>query len=179
MDGYNQNRPFANMTVNLGPVGGTFGTAPGPDGGLGYNPRVLKRDVGPAMNQRYCNYTTVLSEYFFVSTKRFYTKRFARKQKKKKAHQELIISPALTDLLEKDNITDYRLLSEGGTSLPSAFNAICLVIMPTRSFLLLLTIPLFSQFRIRSRSDRTAVVTTSSSKRKSNRPFFFFFFLYL
>ncbi|KAK1479530.1 hypothetical protein CCUS01_04659 [Colletotrichum cuscutae] len=42
--------PFANMSVNLGPVGG-----------LGYNPRGLKRDVGPAMNQRYANYTTVLN----------------------------------------------------------------------------------------------------------------------
>ncbi|KAH0429210.1 tyrosinase central domain containing protein [Colletotrichum camelliae] len=53
--------PFANMTVNLGPVGGLEGTAAGPDGGLGYNPRGLKRDVGPAMNQRYANYTTVLN----------------------------------------------------------------------------------------------------------------------
>ncbi|KXH30469.1 hypothetical protein CSAL01_00697 [Colletotrichum salicis] len=53
--------PFANMTVNLGPVGGLQGTAPGPGGGLGYNPRGLKRDVGPAMNQRYANYTTVLN----------------------------------------------------------------------------------------------------------------------
>ncbi|KAK1541032.1 hypothetical protein CPAR01_07021 [Colletotrichum paranaense] len=53
--------PFANMSVNLGPVGGLEGTAPGPDGGLGYNPRGLKRDVGPAMNQRYANYTTVLN----------------------------------------------------------------------------------------------------------------------
>lgn len=60
------NRPFTNMTVNLGPVDGTFGTEPGPDGGLGFNPRVLKRDLGPAMNQRYCNYTTVLSEYPFI-----------------------------------------------------------------------------------------------------------------
>lgn len=51
------------MTINLGPVGGTFGTEPGPDGGLGYNPRVMKRDLGPAMNQRYCNYTTVLSKF--------------------------------------------------------------------------------------------------------------------
>ncbi|KAL2879822.1 hypothetical protein SGCOL_004866 [Colletotrichum sp. CLE4] len=53
--------PFANMTVHLGPVGGLEGTAPGPDGGLGYSPRGLKRDVGPAMNQRYANYTTVLN----------------------------------------------------------------------------------------------------------------------
>jgi tyrosinase len=53
--------PFANMTVNLGPFGGLEGVEPGPDGGLGYNPRGLKRDVGPAINQRYANYTTVLS----------------------------------------------------------------------------------------------------------------------
>jgi tyrosinase len=54
--------PFANMSVNLGPVGGLNGTAPGPDGGLGYNPRGLKRDVGPAVNMRYANYSTVLSK---------------------------------------------------------------------------------------------------------------------
>ena len=54
--------PFANMTVNLGPVGGLNGTAPGPDGGLGYNPRGLKRDVGPAVNVRYANYSTVLNK---------------------------------------------------------------------------------------------------------------------
>ncbi|KAF2721222.1 Di-copper centre-containing protein [Polychaeton citri CBS 116435] len=67
--------PFANMTVNLGPVGGLNGTAPGPDGGLGYNPRGLKRDLGPAMNTRYANYTTVfgllkkpnISEYRLLS----------------------------------------------------------------------------------------------------------------
>ena len=51
--------PFGNMTVNLGPVGGLNGTEPGPDGGLGYNPRGLKRDLGPAMNERYANYSTV------------------------------------------------------------------------------------------------------------------------
>ncbi|KEY67777.1 hypothetical protein S7711_04095 [Stachybotrys chartarum IBT 7711] len=53
--------PFANMTVNLGPVGGLEGTEPGPDGGLGYNPRGLRRDIGPAMNMRYANYSTVLN----------------------------------------------------------------------------------------------------------------------
>lgn len=60
--GYVTTGPFANMTVNLGPVAGVAGTDAGPDGGLGYNPRVLKRDVGPAMNQRYNNYTTVLGK---------------------------------------------------------------------------------------------------------------------
>lgn len=60
--GYVVTGPFANMTINLGPFGGTFGTEPGPDGGLGYNPRGLKRDVGPSINERYCNYTTVLSK---------------------------------------------------------------------------------------------------------------------
>ncbi|KAH6664819.1 hypothetical protein F5X68DRAFT_237253 [Plectosphaerella plurivora] len=53
--------PFANMTVNLGPFGGLEDTEPGPEGGLGYNPRGLKRDLGPAMNTRYANYTTVLN----------------------------------------------------------------------------------------------------------------------
>lgn len=57
--GYVVTGPFANLTINLGPFGGTFGTEPGPDGGLGYNPRGLKRDVGPGINERYCNYTTV------------------------------------------------------------------------------------------------------------------------
>lgn len=61
--GFVKTGPFANMTVNLGPVGGLNGTAPGPDGGLGYNPRGLKRDVGPAVNMRYANYSTVLSKF--------------------------------------------------------------------------------------------------------------------
>lgn len=60
--GFVNTGPFANMSVNLGPVGGLDGVAPGPDGGLGYNPRGLKRDVGPAVNMRYANYSTVLSE---------------------------------------------------------------------------------------------------------------------
>lgn len=59
--GFVKTGPFANMTVNLGPVGGLLDTAPGPLGGLGYNPRGLKRDLGPAMNTRYANYTTVLN----------------------------------------------------------------------------------------------------------------------
>lgn len=53
--------PFANMTINLGSFGGLEGTKPGPEGGLGYNPGGLKRDIGPALNTRYANYTTVLS----------------------------------------------------------------------------------------------------------------------
>lgn len=48
------------MIVNLGPVGGVLGSKPGPDGGLGYNPRHLKRDFGPAVNMRYANHSTVL-----------------------------------------------------------------------------------------------------------------------
>jgi tyrosinase len=60
--GFVKTGPCANMSVNLGPVGGLNGTAPGPDGGLGYNPRGLKRDVGPAVNMRYANYSTVLSK---------------------------------------------------------------------------------------------------------------------
>ncbi|KAG6362936.1 hypothetical protein INS49_008031 [Diaporthe citri] len=60
--GYVVTGPFANMTINLGPFGGTFVAEPGPDGGLGYNPRGLKRDVGPGITERYCNYTTVLEK---------------------------------------------------------------------------------------------------------------------
>ncbi|KAL2208404.1 Di-copper centre-containing protein [Sarocladium strictum] len=59
--GFVKTGPFADMTVNLGPVGGVEGTQPGVDGGLGYNPRGLKRDLGPAMNMRYANYSTVLN----------------------------------------------------------------------------------------------------------------------
>ncbi|KAK4125815.1 tyrosinase-like protein [Parathielavia appendiculata] len=58
--GFVKTGPFANMVVNLGPVGGLADTAPGPMGGLGHNPRGLKRDLGGAMNMRYANYTTVL-----------------------------------------------------------------------------------------------------------------------
>ena len=60
--GYVTTGPFANMSVNLGPVGGVEGTKVGPEGGLGYNPRRLKRDVGPGANMRYANYTTVAGE---------------------------------------------------------------------------------------------------------------------
>ncbi|CAH0045811.1 unnamed protein product [Clonostachys solani] len=87
--------PFANMTINLGPVGGLEGTAPGPDGGLGYNPRRLKRDVGPAMNTRYANYTTVLSK--MAGSWAFGTE----------------ANTSSVDLLFKPDIASYRLLSEG------------------------------------------------------------------
>lgn len=55
-----QTGPFKNMTVNLGPIALPNSTI-GPDGGLGYNPRCLKRDVGPAVATKYTNYTAVLS----------------------------------------------------------------------------------------------------------------------
>ena len=53
-----QTGPFKNMTVNLGPIGLVNASA-GPDGGLGYNPRCLKRDVGPYCSLKYCNYTRI------------------------------------------------------------------------------------------------------------------------
>ncbi|KAF4636967.1 hypothetical protein G7Y89_g1107 [Cudoniella acicularis] len=53
-----QTGPFSNMTVNLGPIGLSTGV-PGPDGGFGYNPRCLKRDVGPYPSQKWCNYTRI------------------------------------------------------------------------------------------------------------------------
>ncbi|EHK98553.1 putative Tyrosinase [Glarea lozoyensis 74030] len=53
--------PFKDMVVNLGPV--LIGT-PGPlPSGLGYNPRCLKRDVGPAVAMRWSNYTSVLETF--------------------------------------------------------------------------------------------------------------------
>ena len=48
--------------VNLGPVS-TFGEDMGPDGGYGYNPRCLKRDVGPGVASKYTNWKEVLSMY--------------------------------------------------------------------------------------------------------------------
>lgn len=58
--GFVRTGPFADMVVNLGPVGGPAGTVPGPDGGFGWNPRGLKRDVGPALNLQFANYSTLL-----------------------------------------------------------------------------------------------------------------------
>lgn len=57
--------PFANMTVNLGPISlAANNSPPNPQAdGLGYNPRPLKRDVGPAVNERFANWTTVWGEY--------------------------------------------------------------------------------------------------------------------
>ncbi|KAI6368832.1 hypothetical protein MCOR25_004574 [Pyricularia grisea] len=52
--------PFGNMTITLGPVALT-NVPPGPMGGLGDNPRPLKRDVGPDVNMRFANYSTVLN----------------------------------------------------------------------------------------------------------------------
>ena len=55
--------PFKDQVVNLGPMG--LASEPvGPDGGFGWNPRCLKRDVGPALTLRYTNVTSVLSKYF-------------------------------------------------------------------------------------------------------------------
>ncbi|UNI21818.1 Tyrosinase [Purpureocillium takamizusanense] len=42
--------PFANITINVGP-----------GDNVAYNPRRIKRDVGPGLNTRYANYTTVLN----------------------------------------------------------------------------------------------------------------------
>ncbi|TVY46405.1 Tyrosinase-like protein [Lachnellula occidentalis] len=51
--------PFKDMQVNLGPV--ALPNAPvGPSGGLGYNPRCLKRDVGPGVAVRFTNSSAVL-----------------------------------------------------------------------------------------------------------------------
>jgi tyrosinase len=46
--------------VNLGPLGNP-NAAPGPDGGLGYNPRCLKRDINPTTAQRFNNLNDILN----------------------------------------------------------------------------------------------------------------------
>jgi len=54
--------PFKNYTVNLGPV--NLQDVPvGPDGGLGWNPRCMKRDVGPGVAMKYNNWTAVLRKF--------------------------------------------------------------------------------------------------------------------
>ncbi|TLS30417.1 hypothetical protein PpBr36_02328 [Pyricularia pennisetigena] len=53
--------PFQNRTILLGPVGTIEGVPAGPNNGLGENPRSWKRDVGPGVNMRFANYTTVLN----------------------------------------------------------------------------------------------------------------------
>ena len=53
--------PFKNYTVNLGPIG-VQDVPVGPDGGLGYNPRCMKRDIGPGVATKYTNWTAVLGE---------------------------------------------------------------------------------------------------------------------
>jgi tyrosinase len=57
--------PFKDMVVNLGAVlVGTIGPLPS---GLGYNPRCLKRDSGPAVAQKWTNYTSVLGQLPWLS----------------------------------------------------------------------------------------------------------------
>ncbi|KAK3386328.1 hypothetical protein B0T20DRAFT_398137 [Sordaria brevicollis] len=55
--------PFANMTVNLGPVAldvpGGGPQASNPAGPLAYNPRCLVRDLTDAINQRYANASSI------------------------------------------------------------------------------------------------------------------------
>ena len=97
--GFVKTGPFANMSVNLGPVGGLDGVAAGPDGGLGYNPRGLKRDIGPAINMRYANYSTVLSECVLKPFE--------------SSHEQHTDRHLFSDLLSKPNISEYRELSEG------------------------------------------------------------------
>jgi tyrosinase len=62
--------PFGNMTVNLGPIG-LVNASVGPDGGFGYNPRCLKRDVGPYCSLKYCNYTRIYGTRRRLSHKSF------------------------------------------------------------------------------------------------------------
>lgn len=124
--GYVVTGPFANLTINLGPFGGTFGTEPGPDGGLGYNPRGLKRDVGPGINERYCNYTTVHGKCKSLFTVLESSPAIVLALLTLSISSQCFISPTelveigisfganyCPDLLEKPTINDYRLLSEG------------------------------------------------------------------
>lgn len=54
--------PFGNMSIHLGPGPGSLpGSAVGPSNGLGYNPRCLKRDVGPSVPTNYNMYVDVMN----------------------------------------------------------------------------------------------------------------------
>jgi tyrosinase len=55
------NGPFENHTVNLGPV--SSGTT-GVDGGLGYNPRCLSRDINPSIAEGYLTWSDL---YYIMS----------------------------------------------------------------------------------------------------------------
>lgn len=52
--------PFRNMSVTLGPVA-LPGVPPAPGNGFQYNPRCLKRDLGPSTATRFSNSTSVAS----------------------------------------------------------------------------------------------------------------------
>ena len=58
--------PFKNYTVNLGPIG-VQDVPVGPDGGLGHNPRCMKRDIGPGVATTFCNWNSVLRKFVFGS----------------------------------------------------------------------------------------------------------------
>lgn len=60
--------PFKDMVVNLGPVSLTGSSEVGPDGGLGYNPRCLKRDVGPGVANKFTNITAVIRKSSTIVT---------------------------------------------------------------------------------------------------------------
>ncbi|TAQ86703.1 hypothetical protein B7494_g4970 [Chlorociboria aeruginascens] len=53
--------PFKDYVVNLGPIAMDDGSTVGPDGGLGYNPRCMTRDVGPGVAMKYTNWTAVMA----------------------------------------------------------------------------------------------------------------------
>lgn len=57
--------PFKDYVVNLGPVSLSGNTTVGPDGGLGWNPRCLKRDLNPKVATKYTNTTAVTREFQF------------------------------------------------------------------------------------------------------------------
>lgn len=57
--------PFKDYIVNLGPIG-VQDVPPGPDFGLGHNPRCLVRDIGPAVAIKYTNWTAVASKSSYL-----------------------------------------------------------------------------------------------------------------